>query len=486
MAATRAQGLATRTLRGMFWAYGSFVGLRLTVLFATAILARLLTPSDFGIVALATTILAFLDMVQGLGISQSLVISTDEDLPEKADIAFVLNLVIGGAVLVVAAALGPAAASFFGQPQLVAIMPVLGSTFFILSLSNTHYAIALRNIDFRSRTIAELVDAGIRGVAGIGLALAGAGVWALVLGYVTGNIAMTLILWRLVPWRPRRPASWLHLKGMLHFGGFVTLQGLMAAFLTQFDNLVVGRVLGAAALGFYSIATRMPGLLILNLAVVAGQVLFPAFAALDGDALRRGVVMSFRYTAFVVFPLTAFLIVLAEPLTIALFGPKWYGAVEAARVLALWAAMSPVSMVCGNAFMSRGHSRMLFLLALPQAVLLVAGSLAVAPKGIVAVSWVQVAIAVAAQAVSLVIARKMFSLKARSLFRAFVPPLAASLVLAAALLGVLELVEGMWPQIIVGSVVGAAVYLGATHVFARDLLPQMTRMLKTRGAGSSA
>lgn len=486
MAVTRAQGLATRTLRGMFWAYGSFLGLRLTTLVATAVLARLLTPADFGVVAVATTVLAFLDMLQGLGISQSIVIASDEDLAEKADIAFVLNFLLGAFVMAAAAALGPAAASFFDQPQLVAIMPVLGSTFFILGLSNTHYAIALRNIDFRSRTIAELVDAGIRGVFGIGLALAGGGVWALVLGYVAGNLAMTLILWRLVPWRPRRPATWQHLRGMLTFGGFVTAQGLMAAFLTQFDNLIVGRVLGAAALGFYSIATKIPSLFILNLAIVAGKVLFPAFTALDGEGLRRGVLTSFRFTAMVVFPLTAFLIVLAEPLTIAVFGPKWYGAVEAARVLSLWAAMSPISMVCGNAFMSRGHARLLFVLAVPQAVLLVAGSLAVAPRGIVAVSWVQVAIAVAAQAVTLEIARRMFRLPVRGLCGAFLPPLAASLVLAAALLGVVEVVSGMWATIIAGAIAGALVYLAVLHLIARDLLPQAARMLFARGAGSSA
>lgn len=469
--ASRAHGLAGRTMRGMYWAYGSYVGLRLMTLFATAILTRLLSPKDFGIVAVATTLMAFLDVLRGLGVSQALVIAPEGEVSEQADTAFALSVVIGAVLMLVAAALGPLAAKFFHQPMLVAVMPVLGTTFFILGLSSTHYALAMRSIDFRSRTAAELVEGGIRGVAGIVLAFAGAGVWALVLGYVAGNIAMTVILWKLIPWRPRRPQGLSGLRTLLSFGGYITGIGVMAAFLTQFDNLVVGRILGATELGFYSIATKIPGLFILNIAVVAGQVLFPAFAMLDADALKRGIITSFRYVATVVFPLTAYLIILAEPVTIGVFGPKWHGAVDAARVLCLWAAMSPISMVCGNAFMSQGRARLLFFLAIPQAIALVIGSLLAAPHGIVAVSWVQAAIAIVAQAVTLVIAKRMFHLSVRSLLGAFAPPILASMALAAALAVVLLLVSAPWPTIIAGAAGGGLVYLAVLHVLAPDLLP---------------
>lgn len=367
-------------------------------------------------------------------------------------------------------------------------MPVLGGTFLILNLSSTHYALAMRNIDFRSRTVAELVDAFVRGAVGITLALSGVGVWSLIFGYVAGNIAMTAILWRLVPWRPRRPRSRRYVRRVLRFGGYTTGIGVMAAFLGQFDNLIVGRVLGETQLGFYSIATSIPGLVIVNIASVAGQVLFPAFAKLDTDALRRGIVASFNYIAAVVFPLTAFLMVLAEPLIIAVFGPHWHGAVAATRVLCLWAAMAPINMVCGNAFMSRGRPRIIFFLAIPQAIALVAGSLAVAPYGIVAVSWVQAAIAIVAQTVTLIIAQRMFKLTARSLVAAFVPPLLASAVLAGVLLVVSKFVTATWPEIIVGTVGGGIVYLAVLHVLAPELLPGTLRLVlarRSRGRAAS-
>jgi O-antigen/teichoic acid export membrane protein len=471
------QELASRTVRGMYWAYGSFVGLRLMTVLVTAVLARLLMPKDFGLVAIASTVMAFLEVAQGVGIGQAIVVAPENEIAEQADTAFTLSVAVGAALTLVTAALGPAAAAFFHQPQLILIMPVLGSAFLILNLSSTQYALAMRRIDFRSRTIAEFASGLGRGACGIGLALAGAGVWSLVLGYVAGNIAMTAMLWWLVPWRPHRLRTRRHVRAVLRFGGYSTGVGLMAAFLGQFDNLVVGRVLGETQLGYYSIATSIPGLVIINIAVVAGKVLFPAFAQLNTEVLRRGILTSFAYIAAVVFPLTAFLIVLAEPLVIAVFGQHWHGAVAATRVLCIWAAMSPINMVCGNAFMSRGNIRLIFLLAIPQAIALVAGSLAVAPYGIVAVSWVQAAIAIVAQTVTIFIAERVFGLTLRSVLSAFVPPLLASAMMAGVLLLVGSLVTAEWPEIIAGAVSGGAIYLAVLHVLAPELLPGFVRTL---------
>ncbi len=482
MTSTTAPGLGGRTLRGMAWAYGSYVGLRLTTVITTAILARLLTPKDFGVVAIAITFMTFLEMLQGLGVGQAIVIAPEEELDDQADTAFTVSVTLGALLAVVAAALGPVAAAFFHQPRLTAVMPVLGTTFFILALSSTHYAIAMRNIDFRSRTIAELADAGVRGAFGIGLALSGAGIWSLIIGYVAGNIALTVLLWWLVPWRPRHLRSLRHIRKLLSFGGYVTGIGVMAAFLAQFDNLVIGRVLGVVQLGFYSIATRIPQLLILNVANVAGQVLFPAFATLDHEDLRRGMITSFRYIATVVFPMTAFLIVLADPITTTVFGDRWHGAVAAAQVLCLWAVMSPISMVCGNAFMSRGRANLLFMLAVPQAIALVVGSLIAAPSGIVAVSWVQAGIAIAAQVVTLAIAKRMFDLTLASLLSAFAPPLLASGALSAVLLVIDHQLSGAGAVIAVGACAGALIYLAVLHLLARDLLPGIARLVLPRRA----
>jgi O-antigen/teichoic acid export membrane protein len=476
----RSHSVGARTLRGMFWAYVSYAGLRLSTLVSTAVLARLLTPKDFGVVAVATTVMVFLEMLQGLGVGQALVVAKDDDLGGAANTAFAVSVGIGVVLAALAGALGPVAAGFFHQPQLTGILPVLGSTFLILSLSSTHYALALRSIDFRSRTIAEIGEAVVRGGVGIGLALAGAGVWSLVVGYVAGNVVMTVALWLLVPWRPRRPRALHHLRKLISFGGYVTGTTVMAAFLAQFDNLVVGRALGAAQLGFYSIATKVPYMLILSIAMVAGQVLFPAFATLDEDTLRRGLIAAYRYVAVVVLPLGVFLIVLAKPVISAVFGARWEDAVAAAQVLCLWAMMSPISMVSGNGFMSRGRASLIFFIAVPQAIALVIGSIVFVHDGIVAVSWVQAAIAIVAQIVTLDLARRAFDLPAKHLVHAFVPSIVAAAALALVLFVIIHAIAGAWLAIVAGAVAGGFVYLVVLYALDRELISGARQLIAAR------
>jgi PST family polysaccharide transporter len=476
MAGTAADSIGTRTVRGMFWSYGSFVGVRLASFVTTAVLARLLLPKDFGLIAAAMTFMAFLDMIQGLGVGEALVVSDPDRLANEADTAFALSSGMGLVLWLASAALGPAAAALFHQPRMVEIMPALGLTFLIYGLGSTHYSLAMRGIDFRSRTYAEIADAIVRGGVGVALAVAGAGVWALVAGYVAGAVAMTIVVWKLVQWQPRWRLEREHMRRLLGFGGALTAVGIMGAFLNQFDNAVVGRVLGPTELGFYSIANRLPYLLIISLAAATGQVLFPAFAALDGEALARGFLTSLRYTAMVALPLTAVLITLAEAITLAVFGPHWRGAIVATQVLCLWALMSPISMVCGNAIKSRGRAGLLLALAVPQAIVLVVGSLLLVHQGIVAIAWVQAAIAIIAQVVTLVIACRMLGISAGGIMRSIGPPLVASAVLAGVLLGVRAVLSGPWPTVIAGGIVGAVVYLGVLHLVAPDLLPSLRQL----------
>ena len=165
MASSRSLG--TRTLRGMFWAYGSYVGGRLLTLVATAILARLLTPREFGLVALAILFMFLLETLSDLGVSQALVIVKEEDELEQAETVFVWSIALGAAFSIITAAASPLAAAFFDQPGLTALLAVLGLRFFIRSIGATHFALAQKRIDFRPRTAAQLSDVTVRGLTAI-------------------------------------------------------------------------------------------------------------------------------------------------------------------------------------------------------------------------------------------------------------------------------------------------------------------------------
>ena len=476
MALQPAHGIGTRTFRGMVWAYGSFVGVRLSSLVTTAILARLLAPRDFGLIALAMTFMAFLDMLQGLGVSQALVVADAGTVHEKANTAFTISSAMGVALWLLAAALGPLAATLFRQPRMVEVMPALGLTFLMYGLGSTHYALALREIDFRARTACEIANAVARGLVGIVLALAGLGVWSLIAGYVAGTLAMDVSLWVMVAWRPRWRLDRAHGRSLLGFGGALTGVAVMGAFLNQFDNALVGRVLGAGQLGLYSIAGRLPYLLIISLAVATGQVLFPAFASLSADRMRAAFLLSLRYTALVALPLTAFLVVMARPLTLIVFGPRWLAAVAPTQVFCAWALMSPVTQVCGNALKARGRATLLFALSVPQAIGLVVGSLLFVHQGILAVSWVQATIAVVAQGVTLAVTDRVLSLPTGRVLAAVAWPLLAAGLMAGVMMACRLALTGSVLVVAVGGVAGAAVYVGVCHLLMPDLLTRLVAM----------
>jgi len=461
--------LGTRTLRGMLWAYGSYVGGRLLVLLSTVVLARLLTPADFGIVALALVFTAFLETLSDLGLTQALMLVEDEEqLLRKADSVWSASVLIALVLAAVVAALGPVASDFFHEPKLVAVMPVLGLNFLLRALGSTHYALAQKRLHFRARAQAELADVLVRGGIGIALAVAGAGVWSIVLGYTVGTLAMTAALWLLVPWRPRIRLKLEDLSGMIAFGGALTAVGIIGAVLGATDDLIVGKVLGTTQLGLYNIAYRLPELLIMNLSLVAGQVLFPAMATLPRDSLPDAFLRALRYTLIVGLPLTVGLGILAEPFLVTTFGEKWRDAAEAMQVMALWTLMAPIGIIIGTAYKSLGRADILLKLAIPQAVILVPAIILVAHHGIVLVAACQAAVALSFTCLALVVAKRVLVLRWSDIWAALWPPTTAAAAMAAALLLISSRGWNDVVTLIAALLVGGLVYVVALWLVARE------------------
>ena len=170
-----------------------------------------------------------------------------------------------------------------------------------------------KKLDFRTRTIAEMADVVVRGVVGIALAVAGAGAYSLVIGYVTGRAATAAALWIMVPWRPKPRLHRADLSGLLRFGGGITLLGVISVVVTTFDYIAIGKDLGSIDLGLYTLAWRLPELMIVNLSIVAGVVLFPSFSSVERSTLAEHYITALRYMLMVSVPITIGLCLLAEP-----------------------------------------------------------------------------------------------------------------------------------------------------------------------------
>jgi PST family polysaccharide transporter len=449
---------------------------------STAILARLLTPKDFGVVAIAIVFIGFLETLSDLGMTQALIVVDRKELFEKAETVWAVSVALGAVLGLIVAALGPLAADFFHQPKLTAIMPVLGFNTFLKATGMTHFALAQKELDFRLRTGAELADVVTRGITGIGLALAGAGVWSLVLGYVVGTIALNTVLFVRVRWWPKLKPKRSHLRGLLNFGGVLTIVALLGAVLGYSDDLIVGRVLGASDLGLYSIAYRLPELLIVNLSLVAGQVLFPAMATIDRSALPGAFLTALRYGLMVGLPLTAGLAVLAEPITLSFFGERWRDAAPAMQVMALWAMLSPINIMVGTAYKAMSRVDILLKIALPQALVLIPALLIFVHDGIVAVAACQAIVMTAFTLIAMLVATRMLHVTLREIAVASRPAVIAVAGMTAVLVAVEVSIGEPWLALVAGTVLGGAAYVGLLWLVARDAMRELLARAFPRGA----
>jgi PST family polysaccharide transporter len=467
----------------MFWAYGSYVGGRVLVLVSTAILARLLTPEDFGVVALALIFTAFLDAIADLGISQALVIVPDDQVERRANTAFRFTVGIGAALALLTAALTPLIASFFDRDELLAILPVLGVNFLLRALGMTHYALAQKRLQFRTRTGAELADVVVRGSIGIALAIAGFGAWSLVIAYVVGSLTMTAVLWLLIPWRPKLHAEREGLGSMLRFGGTLTVVNILSAMIAKADSLFVGRLLGANALGLYALGFRLPELIVFNLSVVASQVLFPAFAAVGRDGLGDAYATSLRYMLMIGLPSAAVLAILAEPVILVAFGDQWRGSIEPMQILTLFALLVAVSVPAGTAYKAMGRVDVILKLALPRAAAVITLLWLFADEGLAAAAACQAVVAGVWAVIDFGIASRMLNVSLRRIAVAAWPPVVATVPLAGVLFVADGLLDGPLLTLLVGALAGGIVYFATLWFVARDTV---TYLLNTALPGRRA
>jgi len=340
MNTTPAPGLRPALYEGAFWLLLGSGGQKLLGLAAGIALARLLRPQDFGVFAFAALAYELASLFDGVGTAQYVVAARDADT--HLDVAHRINFAVAVALALVLGALSPVAAAFFHEPRLVLLIPVLALAIPLGALGAVQGALLEREMRLgavaRRRMVVNIGTV----ILTVGFAAAGLGVWALILPVPlrsAGDAWMNLRLHRWRPrWRGRTPGG----RAVLDYGRHV-LGSKLARYLThQLDNGVVGRVLGAGALGIYDFAygaAMMPQRLAGDF---AGELAFPAFAT---QARRRATapeappdtgpfVVTTRWTAFLAGPVVLGLVVVASDWVRVLYGPKWLATIPLIRILA--------------------------------------------------------------------------------------------------------------------------------------------------------
>ncbi len=336
---------------GAAWTHGAFLAGKLIVFGNTIVLARLLMPEDFGLVAIGLVVLAYMDTISEAGVSAAVVWHNDD--PEKiASVAMTVSLLMAFLVGGLTYLSAPVIADFFGEPDARQIVRVLAVSFIFTSPALVYSSLLQRRFEFRRRVIPELAKSISKGVVGIGLAFAGFGAWSLVYGHLAGVVVALLAFMAISRWRASLSLDPAILREILPFGLQIMLIGLIGIAIKNVDYFVIGHYFDAKLLGIYYLAFTIIDHIVMGICWAASQSLFPAFSKIRSDAakLREFYGLCLFGVAALTLPAAGGIVVVAEPMIHVLYGSNWSEAVPVIQALALYAMIYSVGFNLGDIY----------------------------------------------------------------------------------------------------------------------------------------
>jgi lipopolysaccharide exporter len=488
--------LGAAALAGFLWSYGGLLLGKVFFFLATLVLARVLVPEDFGLVAFALAVLAYVNNVAIHGVGETLVYRADARDQRVASTAW--WLAVGMSVALVASVwlLAPLVARF-EDPDAVWVLRVVSLYLVVASLTSTHAYLFRHDLQFRKLFLPEQLSGFVRGGSAVALALAGAGVWSLVGGQLAGVVVGAVAVAWISRWRPSLTVARGQVVPMLRVGSAFTAVALIGEAAKNLDFVIVGIRLGAEELGYYVLAFRLPELAVLAIFEVAWGVLFPFYSRVrdergEGDPdvsgrLGEAYVRTLRVGALLAFPLALGIAALAQPLVTTLYGDRWEPSVWPLALVSAWAALSAVGGMPGTVFKALGRPGLLTRCIVVYLVVLLPSLWVAAGYGIVEVAAAHLVVQGAYLVFLAFVAERVLPVPWWRTLSSLVPGIAVGVVVGAVLLGAAVVLPAV-AALVAGAVVGPMLFLAAMRVLApADLagLRGLARGLR-RGAGDAA
>jgi O-antigen/teichoic acid export membrane protein len=463
---------------GLSWKLSTQLVTQVTRLVVAILLARLMSPFQFGIAALALVFAPLAYIFTDLG---AVLVQRKDQTEEDRSTAFWMSLGIGLALTLVGIAAAGPIARFYGEPQVEPLFMVLSTTFFITAASTTQSALLHRAMAFRRVEIANMVAVVGASVAAVAAALAGWGAWAIILQLVANSVLFLLLLWWASPWRPRWTFSWSSLRGLYAFTTHNLGANLVHYFERNMDNLLIGRYLGPTSLGVYSIAYNLMLYPVTRFAAPIHEVLFPLLARMQHDdaRARRIWLRVTRLIAVLVAPAMVGLIVVAPEFVHLLLGSKWSEATPLVQILAIAGLVYAVRVPATSVLLAKGEARLLFRFSLVSALVLVTGFVVTVHWGVKAVAMSFSAAFVVMTPALVYLASRAIGASVRSYARNLVGVTVATIAMAAVMVPTREaLVHADFGSLVVLLLtlgVGCALYIPICIRLVPDLTTEIRR-----------
>jgi O-antigen/teichoic acid export membrane protein len=412
----------------------------------------------------------YLDILNTLGMGTALVSRRDK-IEETANITFFIGAFTGVLFFVAAWFIAPLLAVFFREEGLTNLFRLLALVLPIGGLAVVPDAMIRRSLRFKQKVIPEVLRSFTKGTTSIVLAYSGYGVWSLVLGQIAGEVVDLISLWWLAGWRPTLRFDWRVTRDSLSFGGHMISVDIVGMLLQNSDYLFIGRILGAAALGFYTIAYRIPELIIRNINHVVGGVAHPVLSSKQTDIRQLHLIYFsyIRYISLFTFPLAGGIAMVSPLFVIIFYTEKWSGAIVPMQLIAIALAITSVGYVPGIFYKAVSRPEVLSRISWFKLPLTLLVLWFCTRWGINGVAIGQVVLAVFGVALDSFVVNRVAGFRPVEMLQALTPSLTATLVMVigVSLVNFLLAPTGIMGLILL-VVTGIVFYAGALLVVSRD------------------
>jgi O-antigen/teichoic acid export membrane protein len=422
------ESLTRKVVKGSVWLFSSYALSKLARLVMMLIIAAMLSPREYGIISLTVAIFTLVQIVNEFGFDSALIQRSNPD-ERFLNTAFTANLFSGLVLAIGVFLVAPWIAHFYREPDMASMLRVAGLALMADATFYVPDGLLRKELSFKSRALPEVAGTFVAVVITIALLLLGTGVLSYAVGLVLESVTRSVLTVRQVSWRPKLQISLLYLREIISYAKYIFGEGMGKYLANNVDYFIVGRVLGAGPLGFYTLAFSLANYPIANFTTILSRIAFPTFASLQADPeyAKRVYLKLVRIITALVVPALVMLALLATPLVVGLLGEKWQPSVFPLQLMVVAGISKAVSIPSSDILRGFGSASIPFRVSILQGLVMTGALILVASRGIETVALtVAVILSLASWTITIITCRT-FGIGLRELGWSLVPAVALTL-----------------------------------------------------------
>ena len=460
------ENLKRKTVSGVMWSAIERFSLQGVQFVMQLVMARLLLPSDYGMIVMLTIFLQIAQAFIDSGFTNALIQKKDRTEVDYSTV-FYFNIIIALLFYCILFVSAPLIAKFYNMPDLILVMRVMALSLIILSFSAVHKTKLTIEINFKIQSKITLIAAGISGIIGVGIAYWGYGVWALVYQSILNAMLTTILFNCFYRWKPLKTFSMKSFKRLFSFGSKLLVSGLIHTVYYNLYGIVIGKRFSAAELGYYTRAEQFAILPSYNLSAIITRVTFPILSSIqdDNERLASTYRKYIRLSSYLIFPLMVGLASLANPLVDLFLTEKWNGTVALLQILCFDWMFDHLSGINLNLLYVKGRSDLALRLEIIKKIIAITILLASIPLGIIGMCLGRVLYSLIATYANTYYTNSLIGLSFRTQLKDIIPYLILSLAMGGVVYATTYLGLSNIIQLIIGITIGILFYISISYIF---------------------